>query len=83
METRTPWTCPTCVTQVDSTFCPSCGEQPASSRHLMLRDLARDAFEAVTSLDGKLLRSVKALILQPGELTAAWAAGRRRSWPAP
>ncbi|HEX8661745.1 MAG TPA: DUF3667 domain-containing protein [Brevundimonas sp.] len=49
----------------------------------MLRDLAHEAVTAVSSVDGKLLRTLRTLILRPGELTAAYAAGRRTPYIGP
>ncbi len=78
-----PWRCPTCTQQVDTAFCPTCGEQSPGSRHLTLRELGHDALQAVSHLDGKILRTLRALVLSPGTLTAAYASGRRKPFMAP
>jgi|KBSMisStaDraftv2_1062788.scaffolds.fasta_scaffold256149_1 hypothetical protein len=45
-----PWTCPSCRAVVATPFCPTCGEQPISSRHLTLRHLASQTLTAVSTL---------------------------------
>jgi hypothetical protein len=77
------WTCPTC-NQVRSTrFCPQCGETPPSQRDLSLRGLLAKLLHAVTSIDGKLLRTVRELLVRPGALTVAHANGQRAPFLAP
>jgi hypothetical protein len=45
--------------------------------------LLREFTSKMTSLDGKLFRSLLALIFQPGRLGAEWLAGRRIRWISP
>lgn len=49
-------------------------------RPSVVRDLAADAFEAATSVDGKLVRTLRALATRPGELTAAFLRGARNRY---
>jgi Protein of unknown function (DUF3667) len=77
------WTCPTCRRTIDTTYCPSCGERPRSPRDLTLRGLLDQAFEAITSIDGKLLRSFRDLVARPGALTVAFVEGRRKPYIGP
>ena len=81
MKAHPTWLCPTCQSLAVTPFCPRCGE--TLPRRLTVRELARDAFEAVSSVDGKLLRSLRALVLHPGKLTAAYAAGQRKPYVGP
>jgi hypothetical protein len=53
------------------------------ARDLTLRGLAEKVFHAFTSIDARLLRTVRVLLRQPGELTRAWVAGVRRPYVAP
>jgi hypothetical protein len=77
------WTCPGCGRRRTTAFCPSCGEQPLRPRDLKVDDLATRIFTAFSNVDGKLLRSFRALLLTPGALTAYYVAGQRRSWLGP
>ena len=62
---------------VRSPYCPDCGERPLRPRELTLRGLVAQAFEAFTNIDGRVLRSFRALITRPGLLTVAFLQGRR------
>jgi len=78
-----PWTCPTCREAQSTTFCPRCGEQPLDARSLTLTGLAGQLFAALTSIDGRLLRSFRYLVGRPGALTSAFLRGRRRGFIGP
>lgn len=52
-------------------------------RDLTLRGLVEQLFHALTSIDGRLLRSFRALLLRPGALTVAYEQGRRLSYLGP
>ena len=77
------WTCPSCRGVVATAYCPDCGERPLRPQELTLHGLAGQAFEALTDVDGRLLRSVRALLLQPGSLTLAYGEGRRKPFIGP
>lgn len=78
-----PWTCPTCSAAVATRYCPECGERPLGKRDLTLRGFLRQAAEGITSIDGRLVRSLRALLLSPGALTVAFVEGRRKPYVAP
>jgi hypothetical protein len=79
-----PWTCPTCDSTVVSTpFCPECGERRIASGDLTWRGLIRQAAEALSNIDGKLIRSLRALVNRPGALTASYVAGERQRYIKP
>ena len=77
------WTCPSCKTFVATPFCAACGERPHPARDLTLRGLLDQAFEAVTNIDGRVLRSLRCLATRPGQLTVAYLEGRRKPYLAP
>jgi len=83
MTTVAAWTCPSCRGVVATAYCPDCGERPLRPQELTLHGLAGQAFEALTDVDGRLLRSVRALLLQPGSLTLAYGEGRRKPFIGP
>ena len=77
------WTCPGCDRRRTTAFCSACGEEPLRPRDLKVDDLATRIFAALSSVDGKLLRSARALLTTPGALTLSYVAGSRRSFLGP
>jgi hypothetical protein len=77
------WTCPNCARPCATPFCARCGERPLPPRDLSLRGVAGKAFQAITSIDGKLIRTLSTLLRRPGFLTAAYMDGRRTPYLAP
>ena len=75
--------CPTCASPVATPYCATCGEQRASDRHYTLGHLGAELVETITHADGRALRTVRALVARPGELTAAYMRGARRPYLAP
>ncbi len=78
-----PETCPTCGTEFHGPFCHACGEKRISTTDLDLRHYAKTLLEDFTHLDSKLLRTVRLLLLQPGELSVAYIEGRRTRYIKP
>ena len=78
-----PWTCPSCATAVDTRYCPRCGERPMRPRDLTLRGLFEQFLHALTSIDGRVLRTFRCLLLRPGALTVAYVQGRRLPYLGP
>jgi hypothetical protein len=72
------WTCPNCATAVTTPFCPGCGERPIAAADLSLKGVAAQLARAAGGIDGRVLRSLRALLRHPGSLTRAYAAGRRK-----
>ena len=83
MTTVAVWTCPSCHGAVSTPYCPGCGERPLRPQELTLHGLASQAFEALTDVDGRLLRSLRSLVARPGLLTVAYAEGRRKPFIGP
>jgi hypothetical protein len=85
-ETRVavaPWTCPGCGAAVATRFCADCGERSPSPRDLTLRGFLRQAAGDLTSIDGRLVRSLRCLLGRPGALTVAFVEGRRKAYIPP
>lgn len=77
-------TCVTCGEPVATRFCPACGEMRASDRdHSVVTFMREHVLEALLSFDGRVIRTAKALLLRPGELTAAYMRGRRTPYLGP
>jgi hypothetical protein len=77
------WTCPGCGRRRATAFCPSCGEEKLRPRDLKVDDLATRIFAALSNVDGKLMRSFRALLATPGALTDHYVAGQRRAYLGP
>jgi len=78
------WTCPSCAAAVSTPYCASCGERrPLSTRDLTLRALFEQLFHVISSVDGRLLRSLRGLLTRPGALTLAFVRGERKNYLGP
>lgn len=64
------WRCPTCDNAVATPYCPGCGERALQARDLSLRALFDQMVQAVSSVDGRLIRSLRYLVTRPGFLSA-------------
>ena len=82
-DPTSPWTCPTCRAERTSPFCPQCGERPLTPIDLSPRSLLAKLAHAVTSIDGKFLRTCWQLLREPGTLTTAYLGGIRMPYIAP
>ncbi|MDX2222139.1 MAG: DUF3667 domain-containing protein [Rhodospirillaceae bacterium] len=83
LHADTPWTCPTCRQTVTTPFCAMCGEHPLDPREHSLRGVVTLAFQAMSNVDSRLVRSFKTLIARPGRLTEAFMSGRRKPYIGP
>ena len=79
----TPWTCPSCGHAVATPFCAGCGERPLLPADLSLRGVFEKAVQALTSIDGRMIRTLRALLGRPGSLTLAFQSGQRRPYLGP
>lgn len=75
--------CKSCGAHDAGRFCPRCGEPAAHDGDLSFRHLTHDFLHEFTHLDGKIWRTLRALALRPGLLTAEYWAGRRGQWIRP
>lgn len=77
-----PDTCLNCGrAPLDSAFCPDCGQENVSHA-VPLGVLLADIFEEFVKWDGRLMRTLGAL-LRPGLLTQEYGAGRRARYLSP
>jgi hypothetical protein len=77
------WTCPTCRNAVDTPFCPQCGERPIKPIDLTLRGLGVRLVHALTSIDGRMLKTFWRLLRHPGTLTVSYMNGARKPYVSP
>jgi hypothetical protein len=75
--------CVTCGEPHGGRYCPACGEKRLDDHDLSLRHFASHAVEAFVHADGRILRSLRALFLSPGLLTADYLRGKRKPYLAP
>lgn len=73
--------CRNCGSPDIARFCPHCGQEAVSLETPSI-EVLRTAIADATDIDGRLLRTARALLV-PGELTVAWLAGRRVPYVSP
>lgn len=74
--------CANCGAAFGGPFCAHCGEERDTHRRSVYA-LLHDFFEDLLSFDSRILRTARALVVQPGELTAAFREGRVRRYVPP
>ena len=74
--------CRNCGAIANLHYCPECGQE---TRDVLptLREFMREAMGRLVAFDGRLWRTLHALLLRPGFLTKAYLAGKRRSYVRP
>jgi hypothetical protein len=78
-----PAVCTNCGDAQVGVYCARCGEKQPHHHDLTMGHLAHDVFHELVHLDSKLFRTLRDLVAQPGELTAAYFAGRKQRYIAP
>lgn len=74
--------CLNCGTEIDSPFCPHCGQENVPA-DLTLPGVLREFLTEIAYYDSKMWRTVRTLIAHPGRLSSEWSAGRRASYLSP
>ena len=67
---------------VSDKYCPNCS-QINSTKKLSITDLFDEFFANIISYDSKLLKTLSALLLRPGRITADYVKGKRVSYTNP
>ena len=75
-------TCRNCGAIAPGAFCPQCGQETALALP-SARQFLKDAAGRYVALDGRLWRTLAALLFHPGFLTREYLAGRRRRYVRP
>lgn len=75
--------CANCSAPVADEFCGHCGQRRFRPADRRFGHLAREFVEALTDLDGRFWRSLRALMFAPGRLSRDWIEGRRMRWMSP
>lgn len=74
--------CRNCRTSFEGTYCPNCGQKDIDlerSLGILVGELLKETLE----VDGRSFRTIRALFLRPGVLTAEFLAGRRKAYTPP
>ena len=79
---REPLRCLNCGAGVAGRYCAQCG-QAADVHVLSLREVAGDVTHSLLHLDSRVWRTLKLLVLKPGELAREFFAGRHQSYLPP
>jgi hypothetical protein len=74
---ETPTVCVNCGWTSEGPFCARCGQKRFYRGDLGIRHAWHHLFHELLHLDGKIFRSLKSLLLRPGELTLDFIEGRR------
>ena len=71
--------CRNCAAPVMGAFCAQCG-QPTDVHRRSVLHLLQDLFKDIASFDSRILRTVIALFVEPGELSLAFHEGRTQRY---
>lgn len=75
-------TCPNCGAIRPNAFCGYCG-QNSRDYNATLWSVVKDAIGEMFELDGRVIRSLRTIVLRPGQLSLAFAENRRASFVNP
>jgi hypothetical protein len=76
--------CPSCGAPATGRYCAQCGERFLRARDFELRHfLSEHVVHEMLEFDGKLPRTVRVLLTQPGQLALEYIAGRRKPFVSP
>ena len=75
-------TCLNCREDIETRFCPHCGQEnlPAD---LTLFAALREFFAEIFYYDSKMWRTLRTLLVHPGRLSTEWSQGRRATYLSP
>lgn len=76
-------TCANCGTPLVGAFCHACGQKRFVDSDRRFAHLLHQFVVSATDLDGRIWRTLRALLLRPGLLGRDYIAGRRAHWLTP
>src|ERR1041385_561356 len=74
--------CLNCGNELAGKWCSQCGQRATEPRPT-LHELLHEAIDELGHVDGKILRTIKLLLLKPGELTREFLQGKRAPYVSP
>ncbi len=77
-----PKRCLNCGSALAGRHCAECG-QSGDVHMLTMHEVSHDFVHSILHLDGRVWRTLRTLVLRPGELTREYIAGRRESYLPP
>jgi hypothetical protein len=75
--------CANCGVMLHGRWCHACGQKCIEAADRRLAHLLGQFFTALTDLDSRFWRTLRALFLQPGRLSRDYLDGRRQHWVPP
>jgi hypothetical protein len=75
--------CRNCGSVLTGPYCAQCGQAEEEGHPPSVKDFVHEALEEFIHFDGKILRSVRALLLEPGRLTREYWDGHVVGWLRP
>jgi len=75
--------CLNCGTQLSGDYCSRCGQAAQEGRHPTLGHFGHELVHEFVHVDGKIFRTLKALLFEPGRLTAEYWQGKIVPWIRP
>lgn len=75
--------CGNCSAELVGPFCAQCGEKKVSREDFRLTSLAADVGADLAQLDTRILRTIRALLTTPGQLTKVYFQGGRTRFTKP
>lgn len=75
--------CANCGAVMHGPYCAACGQRRMDDHSFALSHFAHEILHETVHLDGKIIPTLKALVMQPGLLTQEYWAGRQTTWIRP
>lgn len=75
-------TCQDCGAPISGNYCSNCGQE-TQIRTPTVRQFAHEMMDQYVAVEGKLGRTLRTLIVQPGQLTVDYIQGRRQRYVRP
>lgn len=80
---NSPETCANCGAALSGAYCHVCGQKRFVADDRRLGHLLRQFLSSATDLDGRIWRTLRALLFRPGLLSREYMDGRRARWISP
>lgn len=71
--------CKNCQFTFNGKYCPMCGEKVVEQNDFSFRTIVSQAFEMITNVDSRIIRSLRYLLFYPGRLSDLYVEGFRVS----